>query len=575
VKIDVSKVAFCRAGSCLTFGVVPPAWGQKGLLVRTMRSDRSGREVFRLSMVREGRAESCAIDATPARCSMVGRSGSIDLALPAVDAARLRGRGAALRLEAIAARGVHAVPVGGGAWQVNVPASGVQYLLTPRRGGLRVEDGRRVDDRPRGGRTAPAAPEPFSAEFVPGPDGRFEGAIEEFLTTPARRGLTGSFDEAVRSGHDAWTSWRKRLPPPPARYRAAAEQAMYVNYSAIVGPAGLLRRPTMLMSRNWMTHCWSWDHAFNAMPCARHDPRAAWDQFMTPFDFQDERGALPDAVSPTDVWWNFCKPPIHGWALSRMMRRRGLLTGERAREIYPRLVRWTEWWMRERDHDGDGLPEYHHGNDSGWDNATVFDGGYPVAGPDLAAFLVLQMDALALLARRLRLLRDAARWRRDADALLRRLVARLWDGRRFRARKAFGGDPFPEGDSLINAMPIVLGTRLPFAIRTRLADALAPDGRFVTRFGPATESPSSPLYRAGAYWRGPVWAPTTLIAVDGLARAGYPAQAREIARRFCETCRTAGTFAENFDARTGAPLCDPSYTWTSSVFLDLVYGFLG
>lgn len=51
-------------------------------------------------------------------------------------------------------------------------------------------------------------------------------------------------------------------------------------------------------------------------------------------------------------------------------------------------------------------------------------------------------------------------------------------------------------------------------------------------------------------------------------RSGEQTLAREIARRFCRLCATSG-FAENFDARTGQPLCDRAYTWTASVFLLL------
>jgi len=51
-------------------------------------------------------------------------------------------------------------------------------------------------------------------------------------------------------------------------------------------------------------------------------------------------------------------------------------------------------------------------------------------------------------------------------------------------------------------------------------------------------------------------------------------QAREIARRYCDMCRSSMTFAENFDPLSGKPLVDPGYTWTSSAFLILAHEFL-
>jgi hypothetical protein len=58
------------------------------------------------------------------------------------------------------------------------------------------------------------------------------------------------------------------------------------------------------------------------------------------------------------------------------------------------------------------------------------------------------------------------------------------------------------------------------------------------------------------------------MIVDGLRRGGYRDQAAAIARRFGNLCARSG-FAENFEARSGKPLCDKAYTWTSSVFLCL------
>jgi len=63
-------------------------------------------------------------------------------------------------------------------------------------------------------------------------------------------------------------------------------------------------------------------------------------------------------------------------------------------------------------------------------------------------------------------------------------------------------------------------------------------------------------------------APSTFLAMAGLDRAGYSDPADTIAERFCRLCDKSG-FAENFDALTGEPLCDPAYTWTASVFLLL------
>src|SRR5439155_941560 len=102
-------------------------------------------------------------------------------------------------------------------------------------------------------------------------------------------------------------------------------------------------------------------------------------------------------------------------------------------------------------------------------------------------------------------------------------------------------------------------------VRERLATAIA---RHRAPAGLATELTTSPLYQPDGYWRGPVWAPSTVLIEDGLRRAGHQVLADDISHRFRSVCERSG-FAENFDAQTGEGLRDRAYTWTASAYLLL------
>ena len=91
-------------------------------------------------------------------------------------------------------------------------------------------------------------------------------------------------------------------------------------------------------------------------------------------------------------------------------------------EAYDKLEKWTDWWLNYRDTDGDGVCEYNHGYDSGWDNATAFAEMPPVASPDLQAYLILQTDALVELAEKLGRKDQASWWKRRGEALLDAMV---------------------------------------------------------------------------------------------------------------------------------------------------------
>jgi len=321
-----------------------------------------------------------------------------------------------------------------------------------------------------------------------------------------------------------------------------------------------------------MTNVWSWDNCFNAMALVYKNPELAWDQFMLLIDNQDKSGVFPDSLNDKSMMWNFCKPPIHGWSLRWMMERTDFINKQRLKEVYEPLCRWTQWWFKYRDDDHDGIPQYNHGNDSGWDNSTVFDEGVPIEGPDLCAYLIIQMDTLSEIASKLGEKNDAKNWKSRADELLEKMLAHSWRGDGFVAPRS-GDHHVAESDSLLLFLPIILGPRLPEGVLTELVVGLSKKGRFLTEHGLTTESLKSPLYQANGYWRGPIWAPSTMIIVEGLAAAAKKEFARKISLKFCDMVARSG-MAENFDALTGTGLRDPAYTWTSSVLLILAHEYL-
>jgi hypothetical protein len=405
---------------------------------------------------------------------------------------------------------------------------------------------------------------PYQVDFA-GAGGalRFSRYEDRFADPPP------AFDALLATRERAWQAWLAQLPPVPAPYRATAEQAWYMLWSAEVAPSGPLTRPTILMSKYWMNSIWSWDNCFSALAVARANPQLAWDQLLLFFEHLDPNGIAPDQINDLYEHYCFTKPPIHGWTVRKLVAQMGVTQSlPYLAQLYEPMRRLTEWWYTMRDFDGDGVCQYHHGNDSGWDNATAFDLGYPTEGADLSAHLVLQCEGLAFMADLLGRPLDAARWaergREQLAALLRHSVR---DNRFVSPRD--GGHAVAESDSLLNLIPMELGHRLPPAVRAALIADLQPGGPFLTAHGLATESPVSPKYEPNGYWRGPIWAPSTYQIFDGLVDAGEIELARIIAARFCDMCVAAPGFWENYDALTGQGLCCPGYSWTAAVFLLL------
>ncbi|MEX3106784.1 MULTISPECIES: amylo-alpha-1,6-glucosidase [unclassified Streptomyces] len=500
------------------------------------------------------------IEATPALLSWAGTAGRVDLAYETPDTLRLRGSGLGLGVLAAA--------------PTLTPFSGTYFFPDPATGAhvfTSYETGRRYRVTVLSGTLADAmgAQALGGAERGVAVSGEWEIAVEEIDTARPAYTSSASFDDVVRAARDAFGAFADAVAPWRSAETPAAELAAYVLWSATVRPTGLVTRPGVLMSKHWMDKVWSWDHCFNALALAPGCPSLAWDQFALPFDHQDASGALPDSVTHSEVLRNFVKPPIHGWAFGHLRRRLPTPpTRDELAEAYDRLERWTGFWLTARRAPGADLPHYEHGNDSGWDNATAFDPERVVVTADLAAFLILQLHELAALARELERPDDATRWTELAARTQSALLDQLWTGDRFAARSATTGATWTT-DGLLDLMPVALGEHLPADIAGTLADRIK---SHLTPYGLATELTDSPHYLPDGYWRGPIWAPATILVEDGLRRAGHERLADDINARFRALCETHG-FAENFDALTGTGLRDRAYTWTASAYLLLAEAY--
>ena len=367
--------------------------------------------------------------------------------------------------------------------------------------------------------------------------------------------VKGTFEEAVATQKASFEKMYASLPSVPEEFEWARHEAAVLFWTAIAGPRGMFKRPMMLMSNNWMNKTWSWDHAINSLSLGYRDQDAAWEQFRCMFDFMSSEGMMPDMVSDEQIFWLAVKPPVHGWIFSKL----------RAMKEFPKDR------LTCRDFDRNGIAEYLDGCDSGWDNSTaICMNRPPLETPDLQAFLILQMECLADIAKTLGKDGEASQWTVRSRKMLDATVKTLFDEDGApRVRRLCDGGFDCDSLSLVTRLPLILGKRLPEKCRARMIADIKEKG-FITEWGLASESVNSKYYHPDGYWKGPIWGPSTLIAVEGLRACGEDTLADEISLKFCKLIMKSG-FSENFDAKTGEARRDPAYTWTASAFLVLAH----
>ena len=329
-----------------------------------------------------------------------------------------------------------------------------------------------------------------------------------------------------------------------------------------------------------MLQVWSWDNCFNCLALAVTSPEIAIGQMLIPFDYITPEGRLPDSMCHSELLYDYTKPPIYGWVVFKLLDILHAYPSDPAhraanpfdrlpkdvlKKLYDGIARFTLFWYRHRSSAGSGIPWYSHGNDSGWDNSTAYDDQTMCSSPDLGAFLIVQDDLLAQMADFLGL-SEAKEWTGRREKMVKALIDELWDkdNKVFLFKDAYTGRRWTSS-TLLRYIPLVASNYLPKDIVEALAVGVQ---THLTEWGLATEDPKSPSYEPDGYWRGPIWAPPTIIIESGLRSANYVDLADEISKRYAHLCDKTG-FAENYDAKTGAGNRDLSYTWSASTYLVL------
>jgi len=500
------------------------------------------------------------IEARPTFLRLAAGGGEVEITWDGPDTMRFRANSSGLRFVQSVIDPMDAAlafPVDNSTWRLQM-GEDAHYAMS-------CLDGLLVVDAPRVRTGSGDTEDRKVIDLVPNAEGWAEVAITQYRTGYRPPLTWASFDAAMTESAADLESWASAFPTVTSDLQPTRDAAISLLWANTVAARDNLRRPAVLMSKNWMHAVWSWDHCFVALGLAQGDPDLAWDQFMLFFDRQSLDGMLADIISDYGCIWGFCKPPVHGWTLRQLMSA-GAVPAGGLEEVYPHLAAWTNWWLTYRDDDCDGLAEYFHGCDSGQDNSAAFDEiGFPVASPDLAAFLVVQMDVLSDIAALIGRSEESATWRSCADQQLRALIDGLWADTHFVVRRGGDGAVAHNPFSQVFYLPLILGERLPETVRTAL---LAGVDAVITPHGVASEGPGSPLHESDGYWRGPIWAPTTYLVLDGLAACRDLARAEALGRGFAAMAQTGG-FAENYEATSGRPLRDRGYSWSAAVFLRI------
>ena len=446
-------------------------------------------------------------------------------------------------------------------------------------------------------------------ELVPLPDGEYElhitmdGDVEEALSIRVERGepihapvrTVPAFAPTAAAAARRWHDWFAAAPVVDPAYRGQYYYAWWVLAVNLIRPDSDPRREAVAPSKQGYVGIWHWDSYFHAIALRHMGAELARDQIRVLLDHQGADGAIPDVVHDLGVLAHttdlpdgerartmrlkrggrtrrigetaMTKPPLLAWAVWKLHE----TSPDPAflREMYEPAARFLHWWFTVCDTDHNGLCEYLHPYCSGLDDSPLWDAGPPVEAPELAAYLVLQCDTMAEIARVIGKVEDIEEWTARAERMVQHLIALRWDqdaglfwatrhGRRIPVCTPF------------NLLPLITG-RLPAPIADKLVAVLTDEARFWPRFPVPTVALDDPTYSPTTMWRGPVWLNINYLVIAALNRGGYTDVARRLQQRTLELAMGNEDLIEYYNPETGGrpPRAASTFSWSAAVFIDL------
>ena len=423
-----------------------------------------------------------------------------------------------------------------GTWQLMTTTSAVSWLFVPIRGSC-------VMEAPYDWR---AMRTPFMhGTFLPDKNGVLDLSVEEFELEARRRPDYPNFAASVVAVQREFETCRDAcLPPFPAEFAANRDLAAWMiwSHTRVPTPRSLIKREMVTMMHQLFYQCYGWQQAFQAIANCR-DTDFAFDLLQSVFDYQSpETGQIPDHIDEINITYLAFKPPIYGVALNWLLDHSDLsgISRKRKQLLFDEMARYYRFFFEYRDLDHDGLPEYHHCDECGCEDTTMFLKGMPLANPELAAFIITIADSLSRLATLLGNDEQARYWDTEAATLTERALKAFWNGKRFVAFRAGTNEKIETG-SISFFTPLLIGKRLPKEIIDAVVEDLFTENIHITPYGIPSEALDSQYFEHG-WSKGTIQSPTHCLVVLGLAACGRMTEAREASLRFARTMQKSGMY---------------------------------
>ncbi len=402
--------------------------------------------------------------------------------------------------------------------------------------------------------------------------------------------------DSVVASRSKWLAGIKIPKKVTPRTRKTLFKAFSQMKTQVYSPEGRIRHYWTTPDRWPHRQMWLWDSVYHAIGLRHLDMDLARDAILALFDTQKKDGMISHMMKPSSSS-EVTQPPIIAIGLRLLDEKSS--EKKTIRKLYPKLKKYIEWDLANRDSDGAGLCEWFiegsvncRCGESGLDNSSRFDCAQKLDATDFNSYLALECEIMAEFAKISGHHRDIEYWKKLHRKICGLINERLWS-----EKKGFYFDfnlkekNLSEIYAVSGFLPLICG-----APSKKQAEKLVEHLNNPKTFGTPFRVPSIARCNQEHYskdmWRGPTWIATNWLIIRGLERYGFMAEARKLKKEtLCELEKQYmkhGTFFEFYDDRKqvdppellrkgkNAPGESPyhqvifDYGWSATLYVDLV-----
>ena len=335
---------------------------------------------------------------------------------------------------------------------------------------------------------------------------------------------------------------------------------------------------------------WAWDTWKQAAAMACYDPEAAKQSVRSMYEYQQKNGMVIDCMGPGGQFNNQkSKPPLSAWCVWKIYQLDNDL--KFLQELYPKIVKYHNWWYKERDYNSNGICEWGGTKrrlilpkwESGMDNAVRFDRiklakindhawTFKLESVDLNSFLFAEKLYLANIAEVIGRKADALKYREEAARLKKIIQTKFYD-----PQSGF----FYDWDTVKQQLQSKKGPEGWAPLWTNAAtreqakavrDAIYNPKTFMTYVPlPTCSADAEGFNPDDSYWRGSIWVDQVYFGAEGLRNYAFITEADKVRDQFLKNAdgvlNSNKPIRENYHPLTGKGLRAKGFGWSSAHIL--------